>query len=96
MEDGEELFATFLSSNQNSGEKPSTYLNTLQGLLTKAISRGGVDAKDSNKHLLRQFCRGCLGPLGSEQSSLPHFEFSNEKHDEKLTFDLDNPLLGLE
>lgn len=59
VEDGEELFATFLSSNQNSGEKPSTYLNRLQGLLTKAISRGGVDAKDSNKHLLRQFCRGC-------------------------------------
>lgn len=59
VEDGEELFATFLSSNQNSGEKPSTYLNWLQGLLTKAISRGGVDAKDSNKHLLRQFCRGC-------------------------------------
>lgn len=26
MEDGEELFAAFLSSNQNHGEKPSTYL----------------------------------------------------------------------
>ena len=59
VEDGEELFATFLSSNQNSGEKPSAYLNRLQVLLTKAISRGGVAAKDSDKHLLRQFCRGC-------------------------------------
>lgn len=59
VEDGEELFATFLSSNQNSGEKPSAYLNRLQGLLNKVISRGGVDPKDSNKHLLRQFCRGC-------------------------------------
>lgn len=59
VEDGEELFTTFLSSNENSGEKPSIYLNRLQSLLTKAISRGGVDAKDSNKHLLRQFCRGC-------------------------------------
>lgn len=59
VEDGEELFATFLSSNQNSGEKPSIYLNRLQGLLTKAMSRGGVEAKDLNKHLLRQFCRGC-------------------------------------
>lgn len=26
VEDGEELFAAFLSSNQNHGEKPSTYL----------------------------------------------------------------------
>lgn len=59
VEDGEELFAAFLSSNQNSGEKPSAYLNRLQVLLTKAISRGGVSAKDSDKHLLRQFCRGC-------------------------------------
>lgn len=30
VEDGEEVFATFLSSNQNSGEKPSAYLNRLQ------------------------------------------------------------------
>lgn len=80
VEDGEELFATFLSSNQNPGEKPSTYLNRLQGLLTKAISRGGVDAKDSNKHLLRQFCRGCWDQslivglqLEHQKSSPPSF-----------------------
>lgn len=59
VEDGEELFATFLGSNQNSGEKPSIYLNRLQTLLTKAISRGGVLATESDKYLLRQFCRGC-------------------------------------
>lgn len=59
VEDGEELFATFLGSNQNSGEKPSVYLNRLQTLLTKAISRGGVSPAESDKHLLRQFCRGC-------------------------------------
>lgn len=59
VEDGEELFATFLSSNQNTGEKPSAYLNRLHVLLTKAISRGGVAALGSDKHLLRQFCRGC-------------------------------------
>ncbi|XP_059898442.1 zinc finger CCHC domain-containing protein 12-like, partial [Gadus macrocephalus] len=58
VEDGEELFASFLSSNQNTGEKPSMYLNRLNVSLTKAILRGGVNAKDSNKHLLRQFCRG--------------------------------------
>ena len=59
VEDGEELFATFLGSNQNSGEKPSAYLNRLQTLLTKAISRGGVSSVESDKYLLRQFCRGC-------------------------------------
>ena len=41
VEDGEELFAAFLSSNQNNGEKPSAYLNRLHSLLTRAISRGG-------------------------------------------------------
>lgn len=59
VEDGEELFAAFLSSNQNNGEKPSTYLNRLHSLLTRAISRGGASAEKSNDHLLRQFCRGC-------------------------------------
>lgn len=59
VEDGEELFAAFLSSNQNAGEKPSDYLFRLQTLLTRVISRGGVLLEDSNKHLLRQFCRGC-------------------------------------
>ena len=59
VEDGEDLFATFLGSNQNSGEKPSVYLNRLQTLLTRAISRGGVEPADSEKYLLRQFCRGC-------------------------------------
>ncbi|KAJ8007900.1 hypothetical protein DPEC_G00098980 [Dallia pectoralis] len=59
VEDGEELFATFLGSNQNSGEKPSVYLSRLQTLLTKAVTRGGVSAAESDKYLLRQFCRGC-------------------------------------
>ncbi|XP_062297111.1 zinc finger CCHC domain-containing protein 12-like [Scomber scombrus] len=59
VEDGEELFAAFLSSNQNNGEKPSAYLNRLHNLLTRAISRGGASAEHSNNQLLRQFCRGC-------------------------------------
>lgn len=59
VEDGEELFATFLNLNQNAGEKPSVYLQRLHTLLTRAISRGGASAADSRKHLLRQFCRGC-------------------------------------
>lgn len=59
VEDGEDLFAAFLSSNQNSGEKPSAYLNRLHSLLTRAISRGGASAENANSQLLRQFCRGC-------------------------------------
>lgn len=59
VEDGEDLFAAFLSSNQNSGEKPSAYLCRLHSLLTRAISRGGALAGDFNSQLLRQFCRGC-------------------------------------
>lgn len=59
VEDGEELFATFLNLNQNAGEKPSVYLQRLHSLLTRAISRGGASVADSRKHLLRQFCRGC-------------------------------------
>ena len=51
VEDGEELFATFLNLNQNAGEKPSTYLQRLHSLLTRAISRGGASAADSHKHL---------------------------------------------
>lgn len=59
VEDGEELFASFLNLNQNAGEKPSAYLQRLHTLLTRAISRGGASAADSRKHLLCQFCRGC-------------------------------------
>ncbi|XP_077051656.1 paraneoplastic antigen Ma3 homolog [Siphateles boraxobius] len=59
VEDGEELFATFLKLNQNAGKKSSAYLQRLHTLLTRAIPRGGASAADSRKHLLRQFCRGC-------------------------------------
>uniref|UniRef100_UPI0009B43EAE paraneoplastic antigen Ma1 homolog n=1 Tax=Monopterus albus TaxID=43700 RepID=UPI0009B43EAE len=59
VEDGEELFAAFLSSNQNNGEKPSAYLNRLHSLLTRAVSRGGATTGNPSELLLRQFCRGC-------------------------------------
>lgn len=79
VEDGEELFATFLSSNQNSGEKPSTHLNRLQVLLTKAISRGGVAAKDSDKH--RQFGRGCW-----DQSLIVGLQLEHQKSSPPTSF----------
>lgn len=59
VEDGEELFTAFLGSNQNSGEKPSAFLNRLHSFLTRVISRGGASAANVNELLLKQFIRGC-------------------------------------
>ncbi|XP_054872810.1 zinc finger CCHC domain-containing protein 12-like [Amphiprion ocellaris] len=57
--DGEELFAQFMNTLQDPGEKPSTYLQRLQLALNLAVKRGGVAPQDIDKHLLKQFCRGC-------------------------------------
>lgn len=59
VEDGDELFAKFLNTFQDAGEKPSYYLHRLQTALTKAQRRGGVSDGEAGRHLLRQFCRGC-------------------------------------
>ncbi|XP_051242921.1 paraneoplastic antigen Ma1 homolog [Dicentrarchus labrax] len=59
VEDGDELFAKFLNTLQDAGEKPSHYLHRLQTVLSKALKRGGVSASEAGRHLLRQFCRGC-------------------------------------
>lgn len=59
VQDGEELFAQFLNTLQDPGEKPSSYLHRLFTALNTVVRRGGVAATDINKHLLRQFCRGC-------------------------------------
>ena len=59
VEDGEELFAQFMNTLQDPGEKPSTYLQQLQLALNQAVKRGGVAPGEVGKHLLKQFCRGC-------------------------------------
>lgn len=59
VQDGDELYAKFLDTYQNAGEKPSTYLQRLQVALQHAVRRGGVPARDVDKRLLTQFCRGC-------------------------------------
>ncbi|KAL7874154.1 hypothetical protein SRHO_G00051240 [Serrasalmus rhombeus] len=59
VDDGDELFARFLNTNQNSGEKPSEYLQRLQTTLGNVIKRGGIAASGSECQLLKQFCRGC-------------------------------------
>lgn len=53
VEDGEELFAQFMSTLQDPGEKPSAYLQRLQLVLNQAVKRGGVAPGEIGKHLLK-------------------------------------------
>lgn len=57
--DGDELFAAFLNLNQNAGEKPSDYLHRLHTALISVIRSKGLTVAESDRQLLRQFCRGC-------------------------------------
>ncbi|XP_024116826.1 paraneoplastic antigen Ma1 homolog [Oryzias melastigma] len=59
VQDGEELFAQFLNTLQNPGERPSAYLQRLQHTICSVVKQGGVPATEVDKHLLKQFCRGC-------------------------------------
>ncbi|XP_043951881.1 uncharacterized protein LOC122819316 [Gambusia affinis] len=59
VQDGEELYVKFMDTYQDSGEKPSAYLQRLQVGLQHAVKRGGVLEKDMDARLLTQFCRGC-------------------------------------
>lgn len=59
VEDGDELLAKFMNTLQDAGEKPSTYLYRLQTALRVTIKRGGVSPEEADRHLLKQFCRGC-------------------------------------
>nr|XP_046238955.1 paraneoplastic antigen Ma3 homolog [Scatophagus argus] len=59
VEDGDELFAKFLTTNQDSGENPSAYVQRLQAILSKVVRRGGLVASETDSQLLKQFCRGC-------------------------------------
>lgn len=59
VDDVDELFAKFLSTNQNAGEKPSGYLHRSQTTPAKVVKGGGVPAADFDRQRLKQFCRGC-------------------------------------
>lgn len=58
VEDGDDLYAEFLNTLQNYGEKSSAYLQRLQVMLNATLRRGGVNAADLDSQLLKQFCRG--------------------------------------
>lgn len=49
--DGEELFAQFMNTLQDAGEKPSAYLQCLQVALNLAARRGGIAAEEMDKHI---------------------------------------------
>uniref|UniRef100_A0A3P8SMC1 CCHC-type domain-containing protein n=1 Tax=Amphiprion percula TaxID=161767 RepID=A0A3P8SMC1_AMPPE len=59
VQDGDELYAKFMDTFQDAGEKSSSYLQRLQVALNLAVKRGGVATRDFDRHLLTQFCRGC-------------------------------------
>lgn len=59
VEDGEELFAHFMNTLQDAGEKASAYLCRLQVALNLAERRGGIATEEADKHILKQFCRSC-------------------------------------
>lgn len=99
VEDGDELFAKFMGTLQNNGEKPSSYLQRLQVTLSTTMKRGGVPADELNRHLLRQFCQGCWDntlitdlQLEQKKSKPPSFaelllllHIQEDKHEAKVT-----------
>lgn len=75
VQDGDELYAKFMDTFQDAGEKPSHYLQRLQVALNQAVKRGGVLTKDFDRHLLTQFCRGCW-----DNSLIVELQLKQRKH----------------
>lgn len=79
--DGDKLFAKFMGTLQNAGEKPSNYLHRLQVVLNTATTRGGASADEFDRQLFKQFCRGCwddslIAELQLEQKIKPPPSFA--------------------
>lgn len=49
-----------MNTLQDPGGKASTYLCRLQAALNAAVKRRGAVAGEADRHILKQFCRGCL------------------------------------
>ncbi len=80
VEDGDELLARFMNTLQDAGEKPSAYLYRWQTALRMTIKRGGISPEEADRHLLKQFCRGCWDndlitelQLEQKRNRPPHF-----------------------
>lgn len=75
VDDGAELFAKFMNMLQDTGEKPSQYLNRLQVILSQTVKRGGVAPTEQDEYLRRQFCRGCW-----DSTILASLQLEQRKH----------------
>lgn len=75
VQDGDELYAKFMDTFQDAGEKSSHYLQRLQVGLNQAVKRGGVLNKDFDRHLLTQFCPGCW-----DNSLITELQLKQRKH----------------
>ncbi len=80
VEDGDDLFAKYLNTMQDNGEKPSAYLQRLQVMLNTTLRRGGVTASDLDRHLLRQFVRGCWDNILIAELQLEQKKQNPEKY----------------
>lgn len=61
MVDGEELFAQFLNTLQDPGEKPSAYLHRLQVALNRVKKRGGSYSQRGRQTSPEAILQGLLG-----------------------------------
>ncbi|KAM3849344.1 zinc finger CCHC domain-containing protein 12-like [Diretmus argenteus] len=81
VDDADELFAAFLTTDADPGEKPSVYLHRLHSLLSKVVKRNGIAASDADRQLLKQFCRGCFN-----NSLITHLQLSQLQKDAPPSF----------
>lgn len=79
VQDGDELYAKFMDTFQDAGERPSSYLQRLQVALMQAMKRGRVLNQDFTRHLLSQFCRGCW-----DNSLITELQLKQRKHNPPL------------
>ncbi|XP_061765453.1 paraneoplastic antigen Ma3 homolog [Nerophis ophidion] len=81
VDDADELFAVFLTTDAEPGEKASAYLHRLQSILSKVVKRNGIPASDADRQLLKQFCRGCFN-----NSLITHLQLSQLQKDAPPSF----------
>lgn len=75
VEDGDEIFARFLNTHQNSGEKALEYLQRLQVLFNTAVKSNGVSQSSASHQVIKQFKRGCW-----DHNLVLQLELKNEQH----------------